>query len=101
MTPDVCRNVKCMRHSCPNEAKHKVAEENPWIDQQSVEYKKFNAKHVLTTYLCDKHFYELMDREEYYGDVKKYRHPNASLDGCPFVYCDSDPKCEDKCRYAP
>lgn len=22
-----------------------------------------------------------------------------SLDGCPFMYCDSNPKCEGKCRY--
>ena len=23
-----------------------------------------------------------------------------SLHGCPFHYCDSNPKCKDKCRYA-
>lgn len=27
--------------------------------------------------------------------TKKY----GSLDKCPFVYCDSSPKCKDKCRY--
>lgn len=25
---------------------------------------------------------------------------STSLDGCPFHYCDSNPKCEEKCRYA-
>jgi len=25
---------------------------------------------------------------------------STSLDGCPFHYCDKNPKCEDKCRYA-
>ena len=31
-------------------------------------------------------------------DIKKENIAN-SLEGCPFNYCDRDPKCEGKCRY--
>lgn len=41
-----------------------------------------------------------------YLDLKKeiesddfYKPTPTSLDGCPFNYCDSDPKCDGKCRY--
>lgn len=32
-----------------------------------------------------------------YADEKKAEHDKM---GCPFNYCDSNPKCEGKCRYA-
>ncbi len=28
-----------------------------------------------------------------------YKPKPTSLEGCPFNYCDSNPKCEGKCRY--
>ena len=31
---------------------------------------------------------------------EKRKKEMSSLDGCPFCYCDSIPKCESKCRYA-
>lgn len=32
-----------------------------------------------------------------YADLEKAKHDKM---GCPFNYCDSNPKCEGKCRYA-
>lgn len=99
--PRTCTDVKCMQSGCKNGASHKVGEQNIWDKEtESEQYKQFNQMHELTTYLCDEHFNKLMKREEYYGDVSKYKSPNSSLDGCPFNYCDSNPKCEGKCRYA-
>ena len=31
---------------------------------------------------------------------EKYVETLKSLDGCPFHYCDRNPKCDGKCRYA-
>lgn len=96
-----CQGVKCMQTGCKNQAMHKVGEYNIFNEREETdEHKQFSKRHELTTYLCDEHFDKLMKREEFYGDVSKYKHPSASLDGCPFNYCDSNPKCEGKCRYA-
>ena len=98
--PKTCTNVKCMQKGCKNEASHKVGEQNIWNKEtESEEYNLFNSDHELTTYLCDHHFGLLMNREEYYGDISKYKSLNSSLENCPFNYCDSNPKCEGKCRY--
>ena len=32
-------------------------------------------------------------------ELEKRKKEMSSLDGCPFCYCDSVPKCESKCRY--
>lgn len=99
--PNTCTDVKCMQNSCKNQAAHKVGEENIYFQsEEPEEFKAFESQHNLTTYLCEEHFQKLMKREEYYGDISKYKHPTSSLDGCPFHYCDRNPKCEIKCRYA-
>jgi hypothetical protein len=36
---------------------------------------------------------ELLEKEKNKNNIP------TSLDGCPFNYCDSNPKCEIKCRY--
>ncbi len=89
-----------MQNGCKNQAMHKVGELNIFNQElEPVEHKQFSESHELTTYLCDEHFNKLMKREEYYGDISKYRHPLSSLDGCPFQYCDDNPKCETSCKY--
>jgi hypothetical protein len=46
------------------------------------------------------------DKYKMFVELKKeidaddfYKPKATSLDGCPFNYCDSNPKCEGKCRY--
>ncbi len=99
--PKTCIGVKCMQSLCRNQAMHKVGEYNPFIaEEEKEQYGAFNSTHEKTTYLCDEHFDKLMKREEWYGDVSTYKTPYNSLEKCPFKYCDSTPKCENKCRYA-
>jgi hypothetical protein len=68
--PKTCTNVKCMQKNCRNEASHKVGEYNIWDkDTEPTQYKQFEMRHELTTYLCDMHFNALMKRDEYYGEL--------------------------------
>lgn len=99
--PKSSNGVKCMQSGCKKEASHKVGEHNIWDKEtETDEHQQFDSMHTLTTYLCEDHFKKLMKREEYYGDIYRYKSPHCSLDGCPFNYCDKKPKCEGKCRYA-
>lgn len=99
--PLTCKDVKCMQPFCRNQAMHKVGEYNPFLPAEEKEqYDAFNMTHEKTAYLCDEHFNKLMKREEFYGDISTYKSPYDSLEGCPFHYCDSNPRCVDKCRHA-
>lgn len=72
--PEVCLGVKCMQRGCKNESSHKVGEHNIWDrETESEEHTQFTKIHELTTYLCNEHFTKLMEREEFYGDVSKYK----------------------------
>jgi hypothetical protein len=51
------------------------------------------AEFALLLIEVQKTIEEEKDQEIRIGKLK-------SLDGCPFHYCDSNPKCENKCRYA-
>ncbi len=67
LIPKTCYQVKCMMHNCGNLASHKVGEENPWIASDPEEKEKhaeFNRSHNLTTYVCDRHFKDIMTRTE-------------------------------------
>lgn len=67
--PMTCYGVKCMIEDCKDLASHKIGEENIWDkNREEVEYDKFEASHNLTTYLCDKHFDQIMSRDESYSD---------------------------------
>ncbi len=99
--PHSCKGVKCMQSFCRNQAMHKVGEYNPFNGiEEKEQHAAFNGRHEKTTYLCDEHFDKLMKREEFYGDISTYKSTYDSLEGCPFYYCNSNPKCSDKCRYA-
>jgi hypothetical protein len=65
--PGSVKGVKCMIVGCQNMASHKVGEENPWNPHfEEEQYREFEMRHNLTTYLCSEHFDWLMHREEIY-----------------------------------
>jgi len=73
--PLACQGVKCMRNGCVNFASHKVGEYNIWDEEQQPEqYAEFQSRHESTTYLCDAHFDQLMDRDEFYSQIDSRFH---------------------------
>lgn len=43
---------------------------------------------------------EYAEQKNISSNLSVSRSSPTSLEGCPFNYCDSSPKCEGKCRYA-
>ena len=62
--PQACQGVKCMIVGCPELAAHKIGEENIWSPEGEKEkYEELENAHNLTTYICEKHFKIIMERE--------------------------------------
>ena len=80
------------------------------------EYPNIKAIQIISAYQSSDKLLEIMlpkelikrKKEKYkrFVELKKeidsddfYKPKATSLEGCPFNYCDSNPKCEGKCRY--
>lgn len=65
--PAHCMGVKCMVEGCTNMSSHKIGEENVWSkDYQPEQHEAANMSHNLTSYVCDKHFDLVMNRDTKY-----------------------------------
>jgi len=67
--------------------------------KNALQYAVLNAKTEQETaefalLLIDVEFFIIRDKER-----EKYLNTLSSLEGCPFNYCDSKPKCENNCRH--
>jgi len=81
-----CQGEKCT--VCGKPATKKIAEVIMPDDPNKI-------RHELVGYVCTHHFDMVIRPYKYKKDIET----PSSLEGCPFMYCDSNPQCTGKCRY--